>query len=47
MRDTLAATTPAQLKSFEVVVTRLAQTLRDTVDGQTARGKLRAVARRR
>lgn len=47
VRDTLAATTPAQLKSFEVVVTRLAQTLRDTVDGQTARGKLRAVARRR
>jgi DNA-binding MarR family transcriptional regulator len=47
VRRTLAATTPAQLASFEDVLTRLAKTLRETVDGQTARGTLRAVARRR
>ena len=47
VRKTLASTSPTQLASFEDVLTRLARTLRDTVEGQTAGGQLRAVARRR
>lgn len=47
VRKTLATTSPTDLASFEGVLARLAQTLRATVDGQTAGGKLRAVGRKR
>ena len=47
VRKTLATTSPTELASFEGVLARLAQALRETVDGQTAGGKLRAVARKR
>ena len=47
VRKVLASTTPGQLAAFEEVLTRLAQTLRATVEGHRDGGVMRASGSRR